>query len=509
MLHLRDYQQHDLEALRVVLRSQQAVLYVAPCGSGKGTVISHIVNTCVERNKASTFAVHGKTLVHDMSQRVSRLGIKHGVLLGGHRREHWHAVQVASIDTLWRMNHPPKVDLFLVDEAHMCLSPTWTKAVHALIASNPAMKIIGFTATPIRLDRKGLGRLSGGLFDDMVLGPSEQDLIDMGHLVGSRVLAPPPPADLGKVGKVAGEFNTKQMAQVCDKTTIIGDIVKHWKRHAPGRKTAAFGVDQAHANHIAQQFREAGVNWAYVDADTPDSERARIWRDLDYHNGNLMGVSSVGVISVGWDHPIVSCLIAARKTASLGLWKQMLGRGSRPYKGKDHFLVLDHVGNTHLHYPYGLFEDAVQWQLNGPTVKPSDKAPSVSTCKKSYRWPDGRHDPPRVVNGLQMPCYATFKTGPRECPYCGLPLQVEKRNVTVIEGELKEVGKTVATIEEQEMREYFDRQKEISERKGYKAGWLAMVFKAKFNRWPPKGWLPSKASAPVVVDGYYGKEDYI
>jgi len=505
MLHLRDYQQHDLEALRVVLRSKQAVLYVAPCGSGKGTVISHIVNTCVERKKASTFAVHGKTLVHDMSQRVARLGIKHGVLLGGHRREHWHAVQVASIDTLWRMNHPPKVDLFLIDEAHMCLSPTWSKAVQSLIANNPAMKIIGFTATPIRLDKKGLGRLSGGLFDDMVLGPSEQDLINMGHLVKSRTLEPTPPTDLGKVGKVAGEFNTKQMAQVCDKTTVIGDIVKHWKRHAHDKKTAAFGVDQAHANHIAEQFREAGVNWAYVDAETPDSERARIWRDLDDPSGNLMGVSSVGCISVGWDHPIVSCLIAARKTASLGLWKQMLGRGSRPYRGKDHFLVLDHVGNRALHHPYGYFEDAVPWQLNGPAIKDTgDKPPSVSTCKKSYRWPDFRNEPPKIINGLQMPCYATFKTGPRECPYCGLPLQVDKRTVTVVEGELKEIVKgVVVQPHEQEMRAYFDQQKEISERRGYKQGWLSLTFRARFNRWPPKGWIGSRTETPPTTAGDY------
>ena len=208
--------------------------------------------------------------------------------------------------------------------------------------------------------------------------------------------------------------------------------MEHWKKYAVDKKTAAFGVDKAHALHIADSFRTAGIQWAYVDAETSTAERAEIWKDLDHPTSGLMGVSSVGCISVGWDHPVVSCLISARPTASLGLWKQMLGRGSRPYPGKDHFLVLDHSGNTHRHAPYGMFEDAVEWSLDGAAIRVSDdkKPPAVATCKHSYRWPDGT---------VQHPCYATFKAGPRECPFCGLPLKVIARKVEVQAGQLTEV----------------------------------------------------------------------
>ena len=486
---LRPYQIEALDRLRDGLRSQVSGLIVMACGSGKGSIIAHIVNTCVLRGKRVIFAVHGKALVHDMSQRVHRLGIKHGVLIGGHRRERWHPVQVASIDTLHRMEFPPKADLLIIDECHGSTSPTWRRVV----GQYPQAKVIGSTATPIRLDRQGLGRKSGGLFDFMVLGPTEQELIDMGYLVPSRVLAPPPPADLSNVGKVAGEFNSKQQASVCDRAKVIGDIVEHWKKHASDRKTASFGVDQAHALHIAEQFRENGIQWAYVDAETPDVERDKIWRDLDNPASGLMGVSSVGCISVGWDHPIVSCLIAARKTASLGLWRQMLGRGSRTYQGKKDFLVLDHVGNTHHHYPYGLFEDPVDWQLDGDAInkKEKDEAPSVTTCRR-----------PAVIDGiLKLPCYATFKTRPKECPYCGLPILVATRKIEQVNGELQEVTAEHRKLTEKEriMRAVYESLRLEGQKRGYKDGWASIQYKRQMGQWPAtKRWGDGNAGAEYV-----------
>jgi DNA repair protein RadD len=469
---LRGHQQENLDQLREQLRRCHSALLVAPCGYGKGTIITVMVHNAVQRGRRVIFAVHGKSLVTDMSQRVARLGIEHGVLLGGVRREHWHPVQVASIDTLHRMEFPPVADLLICDEAHMCLSATWRKT----LARFPSAKIVGMTATPIRLDRKGLGTATGGLFDTLVLGPTEVDLIKAGYLVGSRVLAPPAPDGLADVKKVAGEFPAAGLAQVCDKTKIIGDIVEHWKRHASDRKTAAFGCDQAHARHITEQFNVAGVNWAYVDADTPESERQKIWKDLDY--GDLRGVSSVGCISIGWDHSVVSCLIAARKTASLGWWRQMLGRGSRVHPGKTEFLVLDHVGNTLFHAPFGFFEDEIPWSLEGEAIK-MDPRPvqRVSTCKA---------------------CYATFRAGPKVCPYCGAVLEKQVKEVEQVDGALAELQRAA---QQQAMarngRATLDALLATARERGYKRGWAMHVFKNKYGMWPPRGWMPRETGAGI------------
>ena len=477
MLTLRPYQETMISEVRAELMAGRNPLIVSPCGSGKGSLISYMVNGAVKNGHHVIFAVHGMALVEDMHQRVEKLGIPHGVLMGGKRRERWHPVQIASIDTLHRMQHPPKASLVIVDEAHMSMSPTWRKTLDLY----PEARIIGATATPIRLDGKGLGKKTGGLFDSLVLGPNEAELIRMGFLVRSRVIAAKP-IDLKGVKKTAGDFNSKQLAEACDKTTLNGDIVEHWKKHASGRKTAAFGVDCAHAQHIAESFRASGIEWAYVDANTPSDERAKIWDDLDH--GNLMGVSSVGCIAVGWDHSVVSCLIMARPTQSLGLWKQMLGRGSRIHPGKQDFIVLDHAGNTLRHEPYGFFEDAVEWCLEGEAIRKTDKKPPpVATCKK---------------------CYGTFRAGPRECPFCGALMQVKQREIEVIDTGLVELTpeeirrRRVPTEAE---KKAYDALVRIGKQRGYKSGWARHVFSSKFGYHPPMEWLPEAVAFKEAMSG--------
>ena len=484
---LRDYQEKAIAELREHIRHGRDPLLVAPCGSGKGSLIAYIVDRMAQKGKRIIFAVHGKSLVADMSQRVAKLGIEHGVLMGGHKRQRWHGVQVASIDTLHRMEDPPHADLVIVDEAHMALSPTWRKAL-----ARYTCRTIGMTATPTRLDGKGLGRKSGGLFDVMVMGPTQEELIKQGHLVGSRVLAPPAPADLATIRNVDTADGQRKMAKVCDRAKVIGDAVKHWEKYANGAKTAVFAVDQAHAQHVAEQFRGSGYSWAYVDCNTKLDERERIWNDLDH--GDLRGVVSVGVTTVGWDHPIVSCLVILRLTGSLGLHHQILGRGSRPHPGKTHFLVLDHVGATGHHEPYGCFEDAVPWSLDGDAVKHGDaeKQERYVTCKV-----------PALVNGeIKYPCYAVFRAGPRECPYCSLPIVKKVAKVEVVNGELEEYhrhaeitfpdGQTGTGHSFHQMRVFKSIIEDAEKRPRVvdKVGWAVSIFTDRFGVRPPKEWIP-------------------
>jgi DNA repair protein RadD len=468
---LRPYQQHDLGEVRVNFRTYRSVLLVQPTGAGKGTLASYIVSTARDGGYRTIFLVNRRNLVHDMSDRVSTLGIEHGVIMGSDPRTRPDlSVHVASIDTIQRREQRPPADLLIVDEAHFAVSRTWRK----VLDSYPQAKILGLTATPIRTDGRGLGEI----FEVMVKGPSVQSLISQGYLVPSVVFRPGSP-DLGGLKKTAGDFNQKQLAAVANKPKLVGDLVAQWRKRASDRKTAAFCVDKKHAWDTAEKFRCDGFDFAYVDDETSDKDRRQIW--YDYDHGRLNGVTSVGVISYGWDHGICSCIIGARATASMGLWRQMLGRGSRPYPGKTNFFVMDHFDNTKR--LDALFEDDVNWTLDGvaaTTATEKDSAPGIATCRN---------------------CFATFRSGPVVCPYCLQPLPQPKRKFEVVNGDLVEmaprhprsVREWAGTRSAEDRKQQFRHFQQMAKAQHYKPSWALVKYKAIFGNWPPKEWIQQQA----------------
>lgn len=485
-MQLRPYQTRDLGLVRGNLSDYRSVLLVQPTGAGKGTLAAHIVQTAAARGFKVIFLVNRRTLVNDMSKRLTKLGVQHGVIMGNDpRRKAWLPIHVASIDTLQRREQVPEADLLIIDEAHFCVSAVWKKVVDRY----PEARILGMTATPIRLDGRGLGEM----FDVMVPGPQVQELIDQGHLVPSTVLEPDVP-NLKGIAKIGGDFNQKQLATACNKVKIVGDVVKTWKREASERKTIAFAVDKNHAKHIVETFLAEGVNAAYVDCDTPDEERQPIWDDLEF--GNLQVVVNVGVISYGFDCPIVSCVIGARPTASIGLWLQQIGRGSRPHPGKKDLLILDHGGNTER--LDCLYADDRMWDLSGAPAKDSSKeaVPRVTRC---------------------VACFRCFRYGPVQCPFCGAAMPRNGREIKQVEGDLgeRQRERKLLTPEEWQRKLAKDDKRrskflefcEIAHRKGYKKGWPAMQFKLIFHTWPVKAWIEeaeAKGWRPVAENRQEG-----
>lgn len=529
----RPYQDSDYAALYELAKKYRAILYCLPTGGGKGTVISRMVQNAVAKGKSVIFAVRGLALVNDMSRRLQRLGIKHGVLMGGHKRERWHSVQVASIDTLYRMENQPPCDLIIIDEARTFMSPTGRKVLDSYPKN---VKIIGMDATPALISGRGLGVDVDGIFEAMVTGPQEQELIDMGFLSPSIVIGSPSTPDVSGVEKTGGDYNQKQLAEVCDKVKLVGDIVENWLRHGEYRKTLAFGVDRSHAMHIKEQFCAAGCEWEYVDANTPNDEREDIYKRLSH--GSLIGLSNVGVCGVGWDCPVISCIIAGRPTASLPLWRQMIGRGGRicPVcaiegrcshhpNGKRNFIVLDHAGNTIGHWPYGFFETPPLWTLDGIVRKKKkkgdedEKGDPISQCKRPVAIPES--GVPATFTGpissdgkFMLPSFHYFKSGPEACPYCGIPLRTAGRTVEVEAGTLvdlsalrqraKDEGKQKSAVmlaHEERMKSRYLELARIAATKVRKDGspwspkWAAMAFHKEFHRWPTKAWKEEAAKA--------------
>jgi superfamily II DNA or RNA helicase len=234
------------------------------------------------------------------------------------------------------------------------------------------------TATPIRLDGRGLGAIA----DVLVNGPTVASLTERGYLVRARVFAPSIP-DLTGVHTAGGDFKQDELAGLMDNSRLIGDVVANWLAAGQGRPTVAFCVNRIHSEHLVAKFQAAGVTSVHVDANTPDTERDATWRKLA--NGQVQVVSSVGIISFGWDVPEVSCALLCRPTQSMALHLQQCGRVLRPHRTKQDAIILDHAGNTLRH---GFVDDEREWTLEDKKKRkksadeelPPDQLPRV--CPK-------------------------------------------------------------------------------------------------------------------------------
>jgi DNA repair protein RadD len=470
-VNLRPYQQAVREGVINQFRNDvRRVLIVMPTGAGKGTTSTDIIESTARKGNSCLFIVNRTEIVRDQSRRLDRLGIDHGIIMSGHpRRKPTALVHIASKDTLQRRvqkGNRPYADLIFIDECHFAVSDGWRE----LLEHYSDTFVIGMTATPVRLDGRGLGEF----FDVIVEGPTITELQEMGFLVRTRVYGSPLAEDVSLKGinKSGGDLNNTQLQAAFDKPHLIGDIVDHWKRLGEDSPTVVFAVNKAHSEHIRDEFLAAGITAVAVDADTPPDTRDATWEEL--RTGRVKVVCSVGIISYGWDVCEVRVAILARRTESLALYLQQVGRVLRPSPGKPDAIILDHCGNTMRH---GFVEDPREWSLTGVRSAKSAgdvKGESVSTCKN---------------------CWMAFRASLRECPACGTERERKELDLKVVEGQLQELKRGDPI----ELHEKFIADPRVADKykflvdvakraheKNYKPGYAAMQFHAKFNQFPAK-----------------------
>jgi len=145
---------------------------------------------------------------------------------------------------------------------------------------------------------------------------------------------------------------------------IVGDAVDHYRRLCNGVPAIAFCVSLAHADMVTAQFNAAGIKSARIDGGMRDDERADITAALA--RGDIKVMTSVDLVSEGFDVPVCGAAILLRPTQSMGLYVQQVGRPLRPAPGKTCAFILDHAGNCMRH---GLAEEPREWSLDGNASK--------------------------------------------------------------------------------------------------------------------------------------------
>lgn len=437
MILLRPYQQAAVEHVAARWRAQvRRIVLVAATGSGKTILAARFILGAAAKGKRALFLVHRREIIAQAWGKIVEAGVSEddcGVIMGDGRithpvtRELFDArrpgarVQVASTQTLIaRVTRDeagaivarswPAADLVFVDECHHASSRTWSEILAHYREAGAT--IIGLTATPERADGRGLDEH----FDELHLVATPAELMAAGYLVRPRIFTSERAPDLKGVSVRGGDYAPGELARACDRPQLVGDVVAHYQRHGQGQRAVVFAAGVEHSRHFAEAFRAAGIDAEHLDGKTPNDERDAILTRL--REGTTRVVCNVGVLTEGWDEPLVGCVILARPTKSVGLYLQMAGRGLRPAEGKV-AVLLDHAGCVAAH---GAPQDPREWSLAGRSKRAgaSGGASPLKRCPACGRMVE--------------------RTEPA-CPECGREWPAaECRPLEQVEGELREVS---------------------------------------------------------------------
>lgn len=346
-------QQIVIDLLRDAYRNgSMAPLLVAPCGFGKTFVFSYVTAGAVRRDSRVLLLAHRDELVDQISDALNDQGVRHGIIANGWRYERGRSSYVASVFTMAKRLDWFNPDLIVIDEAHHCTpNTTWGK----ILTAYPHARRLGVTATPCRLSGEGLGNC----FDRMILGPTTQQLIDLGRLSPLEIFAPPT-INTDKIRHRMGEFMAGDLIDAVDRPSITGNVVEHYRRHAHGRRAVAFCVSIEHTKHVAEQFRRAGYEAEAIDGKLDRGIRRSII--AGFRRGKPLILTSCSLVDEGFDCPAIEVGIDLSPTESLGRFRQRAGRILRTAPGKNGALLLDHAGNTLRH---GLPTEDPAWSLAG------------------------------------------------------------------------------------------------------------------------------------------------
>ena len=421
-MNLRPYQV-DLENdyLKAFNAGAQAVMPVLPCGGGKTQIMAKTIS---ETRGAAAVIAHRKELLQQISLTLGAWGVQHRIIAPPPVVTQIIRAHIKQLGASFYYSNSPKgivsIDFLL---AHYDDFSDWLQQVklavidegHHVQAENkwgrglllfPRAKYLGFTATAIRADGKGLGRSSHGLMDALVEGPCGRDLINMGWLSDYEIVCPETDLDHAaiKIGR-SGEVNKKQVAEMLKKSPLVGDVVENYLKFARGRRGITFAHSVEASELIAAQYNAAGVPAMAVDGNTDPMVRERATQQLN--DGSLLNLVNVDLFGEGYDVPKVEVVSMARPTKSYGVCTQQFGRALRISEGKKKAMIIDHVGNLFSNNPsagnHGLPDLPRVWSL-----EPADRG-----CRGA------RIDPDVIPERPCLNCSRPYKRSLSVCPACG------------------------------------------------------------------------------------------
>jgi len=336
---LRSYQKDALQ--NSLSRFQQGVrrqLLVLPTGTGKTVIFANLREHFGFTNKILVL-VHREELAQQAAEKIAYWNpdCMVGVEMGPLHSSPMDDIIVGSVPTLGRSGSsrlekldPRIFDAVVCDEAHHSTAQTYKNVfqyfgLFPLLYASPLL--VGVTATPNRSDGTGLCEI----YDEIVYDMDLISAIRQGWLADLKGIRVQTTVSLDEVKIRQGDFAVDQLSDAVNTSYRNGVVVKEWVKSAAGKQTIAFCVDIKHAQDLAKEFRDHGINCEAVWGDDPD----RADKLKKHRNREIIVLTNCAVLTEGYDDWRIECIVMARPTKSPLLYTQMAGRGTRIPDGID------------------------------------------------------------------------------------------------------------------------------------------------------------------------------
>lgn len=420
---LRHYQSAAVDAVRDAARRGRNPLVVMPTGTGKTVVFAELIRSAEARVGGRTLVLaHRAELLEQAAAKLAAVGVEASIERADLRASDDASCVVASVQSMARKRRLERFprDHFrriVIDEAHHAPADTYRRVVDHFQAS-----VAGFTATPDRLDKRGLG----GVFDEIAYRYDLRQAIADGWLapiVQQRVVVEK--LDLSRIRTTRGDLDESALAAVMRQAANLHGIAVPLLREIGDRRTLVFAVNVAHAEALT----------AVINRYRPGTARMLAGRDSDADRAATLSAFAAAEFQVlvncallteGFDDPGIACVAMARPTKSRALYAQAIGRGTRLHPGKGNVLILDFVGNSGRHNlvtAVDLLTDASDSERTVAVAKEIANADPALTVDQALAR----------ARELGVTALAKYRlegvdpfTGSRMgmlCGYCGMPLE--------------------------------------------------------------------------------------
>lgn len=354
---LYDYQKQSINTLFNRLdkyAENYNILYQLPTGGGKTVIFSEIARRYIQMTQKKVLILtHRIELYRQTSGVLDEFGVTNKVINSKVKElpdQHEYMCFVAMVETLNNRLQDKKLEvenigLVIIDEAHY-------NSFRKLFCYFEKSVILGVTATPLSSNIKLPMKDN---YNELIVGESIPSLIEKGFLAKATTFTYDVRLNALKIG-INGDYTVASSEMLYTNFFMQEKLLYAYEEKALGKKTLIFNNGIKTSKHVYETFKQVGYDIRHLDNTNTEQERKEILKWFKETPNAIL--TSVSILTTGFDEPTVDTIILNRATRSLTLYHQMIGRGSRVLPNKPNFTVID-LGNNAQRF--GLWDQSVDW----------------------------------------------------------------------------------------------------------------------------------------------------